>query len=335
MRPSLGSRVAQFLLRLTQRCAAGSTELASERRLRDQMAKGGHRLLTGVGCASRYGEQTGHCHGGLLFTRSPTRFWLEGQGMLRDVDMSGCYNAIISGMNVYWGRPVVYEPGRRSLTLREAVKLVRRHAADDAWYLRVTGDPQAALNVLIPSTLNAVTSDNYRKRGRWSRTPSGSKLFAARVESGVVTLATWRMIQALPRPLRREYEALNADSIVFYPREMVAASGAEFDDLRTRDRQEGLPWQAELDLTAMQHHVIEYLDADYVSLAFPIGRHARRVGRLRREEQQQHGKGSGADTAMKLLANTMYGVLVCRHLPTNNIVAANRPRASSKLKSLT
>ncbi len=32
-------------------------------------------------------------------------------GMLRDVDLKGCYPAIMRTMNVYCGRPVLFEPG--------------------------------------------------------------------------------------------------------------------------------------------------------------------------------------------------------------------------------
>ena len=45
---------------------------------------------------SRYGTQVGKVHGGLLYSRSPTRFWHASPGMLRDVDMAGCYQRVIS-----------------------------------------------------------------------------------------------------------------------------------------------------------------------------------------------------------------------------------------------
>lgn len=56
---------------------------------------------------------------------------------------------------------------------------------------------------------------------------------------------------------------------------------------------------------------------------FPLGQFARQVGQLRREAQERDGKKSGMDLAWKQTANTMYGVLCCKHLPTSNYVAAN------------
>ena len=140
--------------------------------------------------------------------------------MLRDVDMSGCYNNILNTMNVYLGRPVVLEPGSDKMQLQEAVALMAKHANQDAWYIRVTGDLTEIANVLIPSTLGATTSNNYRRhrqRRHSSADATGAKLFSRRIESGIVTWPTWLIIQALPSAARRDYARLTVESVVFYP----------------------------------------------------------------------------------------------------------------------
>src|SRR5262249_39353121 len=146
--------------------AAGSQELSSETRLKTLTRAGGQEAFTEGRKPSRYGQQAGKIHGGLLLNRSPTRFWHEAPGMLRDVDMSGCYNNVLARIKVNWGRPVVFEPGRKRWSLREAVEYVSQHADADAWYLRVTGNIDSAPNALIPSSRDAVTSENYRQRSR-------------------------------------------------------------------------------------------------------------------------------------------------------------------------
>src|SRR5207253_10872113 len=113
---------------------------------------------------SRYGATTGKVHGGLLFSRSPFQFAHVAPGMLRDIDMSHCYPAILSGLDVYWGRPLVFEPGSRTITLRDAVKMAEGCCEPDAWFVRVTGDMNDFPNTLIPSTEGARTSENYKKR---------------------------------------------------------------------------------------------------------------------------------------------------------------------------
>jgi hypothetical protein len=62
----------------------------------------------------------------------------------------------------------VFEPGKQALTLADAVALVERHADSDAWFLRVTGNIIKIDNVLIPSTLQAITPQTYRRRSQQS-----------------------------------------------------------------------------------------------------------------------------------------------------------------------
>jgi hypothetical protein len=355
LRTTVGGRVSTFLLRTTRRdVARGSHQLRSGTALRALMAGGGVGLFARLPGASRYGQQTGQVHGGLLFSRSPTKFWHESAGMLRDVDMGGCYNRVTARLNVYWGRPVVFEPGQSRLSLAEAVALARRHAADDGWLVRVSGPISARPNALIPSAEDAVTSLNYRQKlGKGKRRqarqrafhlealrdPSsvkgtrGSRLYSAAVESGVVTWATWLMIQALPPRLRTEYEALTADSIVFYPRALAAYSGEEFDRLLERYRNDGLPWEGALDLEGMELVRREKIDAEYVTLVYPVGDYARQVGEFREAARRESGKGSGPDAAWKVHANSMFGVLASPHLPTNNFVAANLVTAQARAEA--
>jgi hypothetical protein len=327
MKPTLGARVAQFLTNEAWRSsAAGSSELASKAALRRLMTLGGGKRFATDARASRFGEQTGRVHGGLLFSRSPVKLWHEAPAMMRDVDLAGCYNGIIGKINVYFGRAVVLEPGNKGMELRQAVSLMERHADRDAWYLRVTGDVKSLANVLIPSTLGAITPDKYRtRRGNGNRAgePKGAKLFSQRVESGIVTWATWLMIQALPRAAHREFERLGVDSIVFYPRRFVADNGPDFDRLREELRGHELSWEGILDTDEWAIREKLKIDQDFVSLRFPIGDCAKKIGELRRAAQERHGKGSGADVAWKLQANTMYGVLASLHMPTSNAVAAN------------
>jgi len=167
MRGTLGSRVSYFLMATTRQAAKAETSPSlNGRGLENLMRFGGVALLEQRPDASKFGPQTFTVHGGLLFSRSPTRFWHESPGMLRDVDLAGCYNQVISGLNVYWGRPVIFEPGRRKLTLQEAVDFASSQADPDAWLIRVSGPLSGYPNALIPSTEEAITSHNYKTKLR-------------------------------------------------------------------------------------------------------------------------------------------------------------------------
>ena len=353
LRPTLGSRVSTFIVS-TVRKTIQSRALASGRALEGLMQKGGVALFKAHSDASKFGVQTGTTHGGLLFSRSPTKFWHESVGMLRDVDMAGCYNNVIARLNIYWGRPVIYEPGQERWTLRQAVEFVKEHVDTDAWFIRVTGDIRAFPNALIPSTEAAITSENYREKLRTGkrrrqrqrvfhlealRDPAsvkgtrGSKLYAARVESGIVTAKTWLMISALPANWRKEYEELTVDSIIFYPTALVAGDGQQFDEISQRHESIDLPWAASLNMSDMEVVRREMIGTDYIALRYPIGQYAEKIGQYRKKAQEADGKGSGADVAWKVHANSMYGVLASSHLPTNNFVGANQVTAWARAEA--
>ena len=330
MKPTQGSRVSRFLAHFALTRAVGSTRLTSPRAMTALMKPGGIGAFGGERAASRFGHQTGQVHGGLILSRSPTRFWHEAAGMLRDVDMSGCYPRLLERINVYWGRPVVLEPGSRPMTLEQAVQLLAANADPDAWYIRATGSIRAGDNVLIPSAIDALTGENYRRRPPPGPDLPGSKLFSGRIESGIITASTWAMIQMLPPALRRDYELLSAESLVVYPRRLIAADGPAHDELVERLGQKPLPWHAVLDLARLTRTTTEPLDAAYASLRFPIGEYARAMVERRRAAQAEHGKGGGLDLAWKNQANTMYGVLASTRLPIGNAVAANVVTAAAR-----
>lgn len=355
MRPTLGSRVSTFLMRAAEAgVAAGSRRLTSRTKLEELAARGGVALFDREPTASRFGRQTGGTHGGLLFSRSPTRLAHHAPGMLRDVDMQGCYNRVTSDISVYLGRPVILEPGDAPMTLAEAVEYVGRVAPPDGWVVRVSGALGAdALNVLVPSTEGAVTTTNYRARKRPCarragtqrvfrqealRDPQppdvrGSKLYTGVVESGVVTRATWEVIRVLPEPVRRRYEALRVDSLIFYPARLVAADGLAYDRLCEEVRVAGAGWRQAFDVDQLRLVTAEEIGEEFVSLRFPLNEYARRFGELRREARDREGKGSGAELAWKQTANTAYGVFASPHLPTNNCVAANQVTAQARAEA--
>jgi hypothetical protein len=348
MRRTLGSRVSESIRLWIGKWLAGSSqELGSDRKLRSLMREGGSKLFQFGHSASQFGQQTCGIHGGLNFSRSTTKFFHAAEEMLRDVDMQGCYNNAIVPLNVYWGRPVVLEPGSSRLSLSEAVALAKQHADDDGWFIRATGSIETIPNVLIPSTENAVTCENYRSRRRRRKTqltspvsrmhvddePGGARLYSKRIESGIVTHDTWLMIEALPPALRVEYEALIADNIVFYPRVLAASSGAEYDELVVRYASEHLPWTTMLDMQGLKLEQTISLDADYVTLKAPIGELAEEIGQARERARQKSGKGSGEERAWKLHANTMYGVLASEYFDTHNFVAANLITAKARTEA--
>src|SRR5207248_5685574 len=97
------------------------------------------------------------------------------------------------------------------------------------------------------------------------------------------------------------------------PRQLVAADGGDFDRLVTGLRRDGPAWASELDLDALVERTVAHIGPEHVSLRFPVGESAARVGEFRRRAREECGRNSGAELAWKATANTMYGVMVCPH----------------------
>ncbi|HEV3304177.1 MAG TPA: hypothetical protein VG055_31295 [Planctomycetaceae bacterium] len=337
MKPTMGSRIAGFVFAATLQFVSDSKLLQNPRNLKRLMRSGAIQRFGGGAEGSHFGEQTGAIHGGLQFSRTPTVFWHAAKGMLRDIDLRSCYPTIAGGINVYWGRPVLLEPGNRLMSLRDAVHFVRQHANDDAWFIRASGNLSAIDNALVPSTIKALTSANFRRRSRAGCKSSANmaetgigeaprfrgKLYARRIESGVITSATWAMIEALPKAARREYGDLVVDAIVLYPRKLVADSGEDYDRLCDELQRKGLRWEQTIDLELLQRSEVVQLDHEDVALRFPLGALVKKFARFRREARDKHGQGSGAESAWKLTSNNMYGILGSGYLATGNSVAAN------------
>jgi hypothetical protein len=325
-------------------------------------------LAKGSGCVfadehlSQFGDQTGQTHGGLCFSRSPTVLFHAAPGMLADVDLAGCYARVMGSMSLYAGRPVVHEPGRDGepggvrMTLKEALAFVTEHAAGrDAWVIKVSGQVSAGPNVLIPSTKGALTNANYRSRAarrraaaQWARAAgqaarqrfaldradearkdtANTAIYTDVIEAGVVAWPIWLMIQALPEAWRDEYETLEVDTVIFYPAAMVADTGAEFDALVQKYHHEGTPWTATIDMAGLRQVVEWRIADDHVALRYDLGRLARSL--QQRREEAKAGNDKAAERGYKEMVNSLYGVMASRHLPTNNVVAANVTTATAR-----
>jgi hypothetical protein len=340
---TVGRRASRLLLTAAEvQVAAGSSRLGPRAALRELASLGGPALLRRDPEASRFGAQTAGVHGGLLLNRSPARPWHEAPGLLADIDLASCYGRLASTMDVYFGRPLVLEPGAAHLSLREAVRLAREHADDDGWVIRVTGPLPGCFNTLIPSTLDVVTAAGYREARRRRRkrlldgspdagpARQGSALFASCVEAGVVTAATWVVIGLLPKGLREHYERLRAETVLFYPRRLAARDGKEFDRLYDERYDTDPPWRAWFDVRHMRLVEQRRLDHEFVTLRFPLSRYAAEIGESRARARREQGKGSAAELAWKTLANCLYGALTSPHLPTGNVVAGNVITAAAR-----
>lgn len=369
LKPTLGSRVADITVRYFAHSHADEQEPSGTDEPVTPFTLGKFKRLLAKGSAgyfeqsrtSEFGAQTAQTHGGLNYSRSPTVLFHEAPGHFRDIDLSGCYANVMASMRLYAGRPVVFEPGvwddgkqspPEQMTLAEAVAFAREHAAgDDAWFVKASGPITAFPNALVPSTKDALTNENYKRRAArrradpparprsglaFDRPGDGKKgagntaIYTDVIEAGIVAHPTWLLIQALPFAWRAEYERLVVDSLVFYPKRLVADSVSDYRGLQAERTFSGTPWTATLDLDRLEMTVRRRLDDDYVSLRCDLGRLARMFQEQRERAQREAGKGSAEEKGWKEQVNSLYGVVASPLLPTNNVVAANVITATAR-----
>lgn len=177
-----GRRVADLILHdvgrgVVQPAATGTSNPAaatpSRREIKGLFHGGSAEAIGG----SRFGPQTGQTHGGLLLNRSPTRLFHEAPGQFRDLDLASCYPSVLREMNVYVGRPVVWEPGNDTLPLADVV--------DSTW----------------ASTRPAGTGGSSRSPGR-SRAPPTCSSRVPTPRSRTSTTASGRRNSGPRRPTR-------------------------------------------------------------------------------------------------------------------------------------
>ncbi len=270
------------------------------------------------------------------------------------------------GMSLYAGCLIVYEPGRSAgprpvrRTLGQMVELLREHAAGKgAWVVKVPGPITCGPNALVPSTRGALANENDKRRTAKRRAREGwlagrardgrigfafagvgevrkdegmTGLYTDVIEAGVVAWSTRFIIQALPPAPRAEYEALEVEAVLFYPKKLVAADGPGYDALVERVRHGGTPWMADLDMGGPDgpvRHTVEWrFGEDHVALRFDLGRLAGDLQALR--EKAKADENTAGEKGCQEAVNSLYGVLASRHLPTKNVVAANVVTATAR-----
>jgi hypothetical protein len=341
MAQTAGRRTADVL----QSWAMSELELEKchQREFKKLLTAGGISIFDDDPQLSRFGRQNGTTQGGLLYNRSSRKLWHESPGMLADIDLSGCYNAILESQNLYLGKPIVWEPGgdetRFACTLKDVVSMLLSVAPNDGWLVRVSGSIGGFPNTLVLSTLGATTNVNYKSKSRrrsvgaespWyaaaidDRHPKlGSKLFTEVIESGVITFATWTTIQAMPSGMRQSYENLQVDAVVFFVNSMIAENVEEFMHLRGSFRGEGPGWSQTFSESGFGITTHTRADEANVAIRVPVRNFAREVRKLRKQAREQYGKGHPLELAWKLIGNASFGVMASENLPTNNFLAAN------------
>jgi hypothetical protein len=341
-----GSRVDQIIVADIARAAveidADAETFEREMRWVKRVLKKGSSNYLGGLKASRLGRQPFQTHGGLIFSRSPTDLFHEGVGRFFDADLEGAYANVAAEVTLYAGQPVVVYPGRNAVRRADAMRWLKRNSAGwDAFYVVVSGKIPSGCNTLIPSVVDAVTAENYRRhapnigkadsaepdRRRYAKTV----LTTGEIKSGVVGLATWQVIKLMPEAIRSEFQNLRVEAMVFYPKSLTVDSRAAYHRLfrRLEERVAGpgetrdFDFEEEVDLENLCVRKKDFFTGDHVAFAHPLSRVMDAMMKRRQEAKRKFNRGSAAERGAKEFCNAVYGVIASPFKAVNNVVAAN------------
>jgi hypothetical protein len=280
--------------------------------------------------------------GGLLFSRMAKHKFV--QGKLSDCDLKSCYASFMSKMNVYLGEPVTLtcKYDKYKLTLKDALQLIENQKAPhDAWFIRISGKLEKAINTLVMSDLKFKpksvkqqqlyeVNDNRKSIGNFNaykttKRAAQSTILTKEIKFGIITKSTIEALKKLPTEWYEEYLNLKCDVICFYPGELIADNMSDYYQILA-----SLPEHDRVEKFDIKHGAKSIDSQKYknnATLAFPIGKY----WEVLKEKRGEFKKAKNpVQEVFKLFQNSGYGVLACLYLPSNNLMASNQITAGAR-----
>jgi hypothetical protein len=250
----------------------------------------------------------------------------------------------MSDMSIYLGEPVTrtFKYQKYKPKLREIIEFIKAQKIPrDAWFVRVSGDLEVAINTLVMSDLRFVAkkilcptvsdlNPNRKSVEKFNafKTPKKqavSTLLLKQIKFGLVNADIFDCIKLLPNTWIDEYLDLACDALVYFPTELIVDSLSEFKVIR-----DTLPDECYVEnfnpKNGIKNITTQYYKNNAV-LKFDIGKFWKKLKNKRSEYKKNK---NAVQEIFKLVGNSGYGVLACLHLATNNLVASNMITAGAR-----
>ena len=343
IKDTTGSNVSQFILNL-MKYHFGVIDKKSDKVLTRQRKLGNADTIQKIEL-NRYGIQPLETVGGLLFSRVARYPVLK--GLFGDLDEVSCYATKLSNMNVYLGQPMItsFKGQKFKPTLSQVLETIKEQKCPrDAWIVRVSGCFQKVVNTLILSNLN-FTPKKELFNTIWDKNPNqsyieefnaykasdseaNSTLLTKEVKFGLINADLFDCIKLMPNLWIEEYLNLKVDVLSFVPQEMICDDLDELEMVKEDYEVEEYTEKFDPETGLLQINTIRA--KNNVCLKFPIGEYYKQL----KDKRSEYKKGGNPiQEIYKLFLNSGYGALACRHLPVNNLLAANQITASARATS--
>ena len=291
---------------------------------------------------NNYGIQPFMTVGGLLYTRMSHHPFIKGK--FGDLDQSSCYATLMSSMNVYLGEPVVltFKYKRYKPTLKKILEFVQnKKIANDAWFVRVSGELSEAINTLILSDLR-FTPKKVTKPTKWdvkktkqlianfnrdktSKKLAVSTLLTKEVKFGLINADLWECIKLLPPSWVDEYLNLQCEVLAYHPPELIGDTVESVQKIAKKLPEES--YSEEFDARNGLNTIVRQYHKGNATLRFPISEYWEQLRSKRGEYKKAKNP---VQEVYKLFSNSGYGVLACLYLATNNLMASNYITAGAR-----
>jgi hypothetical protein len=343
VRDTTGSNVSGFLNDLILK-HFGATEGEAKATVTGQRKLGNADKLQSVKL-NDFGVQSFQTVGGLLYSRVARYPVLK--GYFGDLDESSCYATKLSNMDIYLGQPITstFKARKYKPSLKEALQVISEQKCPrDAWLIRVSGKLQNAENTLILSDLD-FTPKQIKFKTVWDKKPyqasieqfnayktsdgeASSTLLRKEIKFGLVNADILDCLKLLPERWLEEYLDLKVDTLVFIPKDLICDTLEDFN--RVRASYDIDEYEEKLDPKTGLKQLAAIRSKANVCLRFPIGKYYQQL-KVKRAEYKK--AKNPIQEIYKLFLNSGYGALACRHLPVNNLLAANQITASARATS--
>lgn len=290
---------------------------------------------------NNFGIQPFRTVGGLLYSRT-TRFpYLK--GYFGDLDQKSCYATALSHLNIYLGQPIIstFKSKKSKPSFREVLQFVRNNCPRDAWFVRVSGQLNHAINTLILSDLDFQPkkkkfktifdlnpnrkSINLFNAFKTNNPEASSTILTKQIKFGLINADLMDMIATLPDRWIDEYLDLKVDCLVFVPNELICNSAKEL--LEKIDNYPDEETLEKFDPKTGLKDIQSQYSQNNLCLCFPIQDYYRL---LKTQRELFKTADNPIQEVYKIFLNSGYGAIACEFLAVNNLLAANQVTASAR-----
>lgn len=278
--------------------------------------------------------------GGRAKNERPNVIYTE--GVIADTDLSSCYVSILRKLVYPVGLPCTYgqhESSTRKINLGQFLKKHGDELEDRLFIITVSGK----LNhhqTLVPSKVIDSLEINEKYSEDDPKIPADFRLYTQEIINGIITFDILDVLKNVCNTQeRKQWMELEVVSAVWYPKSLRCNSPQEwYEKTKNHVNKKGNEVKTE---TNSQGREVTQDNRSKYWLAVPIEDFLNPYANIRSElksQMKQHSKDSSEyrkldaqQKAMKLVGNTLYGVLASPYFDIGNVVVANCVTAAARV----